>query len=315
MEDRRRSMRIYVAGHTGLVGSALTRAIDHSSQHSWIGKTRQELDLSNRDGVFAYLASEKPDAIVVAAAKVGGIKANATFPVEFLTENLQIQGNLLDGAHAAGIEHLLFLGSSCIYPKFSAQPIAESALLTGALEPTNEPYAIAKIAGLTLVEAYRKEYRHKWISAMPTNLYGQGDNFHPENSHVLPALLRRFHDAKTSSAPAVVCWGTGSPLREFLHADDLADACLYLLENYDETEHVNVGSGSEISIKDLTELIADVVGFKGEIHWDVSKPDGTPRKRLDTSKLDSLGWRAKISLREGILSTYNWYLSELALAR
>lgn len=304
-------MKIYVAGHTGLVGSAITRAIEISEEHSWIGQTRQELDLSDREAVFAYLASEKPDAIVVAAAKVGGIHANATFPVEFLTENLQIQGNLLDGAHAAGIDRLLFLGSSCIYPKFAAQPITESALLTGALEPTNEPYAIAKIAGLKLVEAYRHEYGHNWISAMPTNLYGPGDNFHPENSHVLPALLRRFHEAKNSKASAVVCWGTGSPMREFLHADDLADACLYLLENYNDSEHVNVGSGREISIRALTELIAEVVGFDGEIQWDESKPDGTPRKLLDTSKLDSLGWQAKVGLRDGLERTYSWYLESL----
>jgi GDP-L-fucose synthase len=305
-------MKIYVAGHRGLVGSAITRAIENSEEHSWIGQTRQELDLSDREAVFAYLASEKPDAIIVAAAKVGGIHANATFPVEFLTENLQIQGNLLDGAHAAGIDRLLFLGSSCIYPKFAAQPITESALLTGALEPTNEPYAIAKIAGLKLVEAYRHEYGHNWISAMPTNLYGPGDNFHPENSHVLPALLRRFHEAKNSKASAVVCWGTGSPMREFLHADDLADACLYLLENYNDSEHVNVGSAREISIRALTELIAEVVGFDGEIQWDESKPDGTPRKLLDTSKLDSLGWQAKIGLRDGLERTYSWYLESLS---
>lgn len=305
-------MKIYVAGHRGLVGSAITRAIEASEDHSWIGRTRRELDLSDRDAVFAYLDCEKPDAIVVAAAKVGGIHANATFPVEFLTENLQIQGNLLDGAHAAGIDRLLFLGSSCIYPKFAPQPITESSLLTGALESTNEPYAIAKIAGLKLVEAYRHEYHRKWISAMPTNLYGPGDNFHPENSHVLPALLRRFHEAKTAGATTVVCWGTGSPLREFLHADDLADACLFLLENYDETEHVNVGSGNEISIKELTELIAEVVGFEGEIQWDATKPDGTPRKLLDTSKLDSLGWQAKIGLREGLERTYAWYLEGLS---
>jgi GDP-L-fucose synthase len=272
---------------------------------------RQELDLSNRDAVFAFLASEKPDAIVIAAAKVGGIQANDTFPVEFLTENLQIQGNLLDGAHAAGIEQVLFLGSSCIYPKFAEQPITESALLTGALEPTNEPYAIAKIAGLKLVAAYRKEYGHRWISAMPTNLYGPGDNFHPENSHVLPALLRRFHEAKASKASSVTCWGSGSPMREFLHSDDLADACLFLLEHYDELEHVNIGSGTEVSIRQLTELIAEVVGFTGEILWDDSKPDGTPRKLLDTSKLNSLGWQAKIGLREGLERTYVWYLESL----
>lgn len=304
-------MRIYVAGHTGLVGSALTRAIDNSASHTWVGKTRQELDLANRAEVFAFLDFEKPDAVIVAAAKVGGIHANSAFPVEFLTENLQIQGNLLDGAHSAGIDRLLFLGSSCIYPKFAPQPIPESALLTGELEPTNEPYAIAKIAGLKLVQAYRKEYKRNWISAMPTNLYGSGDNFHLENSHVLPALLRKFHEAKVANAPSVTCWGTGTPMREFMHADDLAEACIFLLENYNEEAPINIGTGIDVTIKELTELIAKAVGFEGETLWDAKKPDGTPRKVLDITKMSNLGWKARIDLSSGLAKTYEWYLSQL----
>lgn len=311
MESSGLAMRIYVAGHTGLVGSALTRAIDNSASHTWVGKTRQELDLANRAEVFAFLDFEKPDAVIVAAAKVGGIHANSAFPVEFLTENLQIQGNLLDGAHSAGIDRLLFLGSSCIYPKFAPQPIPESALLTGELEPTNEPYAIAKIAGLKLVQAYRKEYKRNWISAMPTNLYGSGDNFHLENSHVLPALLRKFHEAKVANAPSVTCWGTGTPMREFMHADDLAEACIFLLENYNEEAPINIGTGIDVTIKELTELIAKAVGFEGETLWDAKKPDGTPRKVLDITKMSNLGWKARIDLSSGLAKTYEWYLSQL----
>lgn len=311
MESSGLAMRIYVAGHTGLVGSALTRAIDNSAYHTWVGKTRQELDLANRAEVFAFLDFEKPDAVIVAAAKVGGIHANSAFPVEFLTENLQIQGNLLDGAHSAGIDRLLFLGSSCIYPKFAPQPIPESALLTGELEPTNEPYAIAKIAGLKLVQAYRKEYKRNWISAMPTNLYGSGDNFHLENSHVLPALLRKFHEAKVANAPSVTCWGTGTPMREFMHADDLAEACIFLLENYNEEAPINIGTGIDVTIKELTELIAKAVGFEGETLWDAKKPDGTPRKVLDITKMSNLGWKARIDLSSGLAKTYEWYLSQL----
>ena len=301
-------MKIYVAGHRGLVGSAIVRAIEAIGNHSWIGKTHSELDLLDRKAVLAYVASEKPEAIIIAAAKVGGIHANNTFPVQFLTENLQIETNLMDAAHAAGIPHLLFLGSSCVYPKLAQQPIKEEYLLTGELEKTNEAYALAKISGLKLVQAYRKQYGHKWISAMPTNMYGPGDNFDLENSHVLPALIRKFHDAKTHGKASVLLWGTGSPRREFLHSDDLGRACVYLLENYDDDIAINVGVGEDVSIKELAELIQGVVGFAGEIEWDSSKPDGTPRKLLDVSRIASLGWKAQISLVDGIRSTYEWYL-------
>lgn len=304
-------MRIYVAGHRGLVGSAIVRAIDKTPEHSWIGKTHSELDLLNRRLVFDFVQAEKPDAIVIAAAKVGGIYANKTSPVEFLSENLQIETNLMDAAHAAGINQLLFLGSSCVYPKLALQPIKEEYLLTGELEKTNEAYALAKISGIKLVQAYRSQYGHHWISAMPTNMYGPGDNFDLESSHVLPALIRKFHDATTGDAVSVSLWGTGSPLREFMHADDLASACLFLLSNYDSDLPINVGTGSEISIQDLAHLIQDIVGFKGEIVWDGSKPDGTPRKLLDSSRINSLGWEAEIPLEQGLASTYEWYLSNL----
>ena len=300
-------MKIYVAGHRGLVGSAIVRAIEASGNHSWMGKTHSELDLLDRKAVFAYVASEKPEAIIIAAAKVGGIHANNTFPVQFLTENLQIETNLMDAAHAAGIPRLLFLGSSCVYPKLAQQPIKEEYLLTGELEKTNEAYALAKISGLKLVQAYRRQYGHKWISAMPTNMYGPGDNFDLENSHVLPALVRKFHDAKTRGEGKVTLWGSGSPLREFLHADDLASACVFLLENYDDEVAINVGTGKDISIKELAELIKEIVGFDGEIDWDRSKPDGTPRKLLDVSRITDLGWKPTISLEDGIRSTYEWY--------
>ena len=300
-------MKIYVAGHRGLVGSAIVRAIEAEGKHTWIGRTRTELNLLDRKAVFEFLAKEKPDAVVIAAAKVGGIHANDTYPVEFLSENLQIEANLMDGAHAAKIEKLLFLGSSCVYPKMAQQPIKEEYLLTGELEKTNEAYALAKISGLKLVQAYRKQYGHKWISAMPTNMYGPGDNFDLENSHVLPALIRKFHDAKSQGTASVTLWGTGSPKREFLHSDDLGRACTYLLENYDNDVAINVGVGDDIAIKDLAELIKGVVGFEGEIHWDSSKPDGTPRKLLDVSRIESLGWKATISLEEGIRSTYEWF--------
>jgi GDP-L-fucose synthase len=296
-------LKIYVAGHRGLVGSAITRAVESSGDHEWFGRTRQELDLLDRKAVFQFVAEQKPDAVVIAAAKVGGIHANNTYPVEFLSENLQIETNLIDACHAAGIERVLFLGSSCIYPKLAPQPIKEEYLLTGALEPTNEAYALAKISGLKLVESYRREYDRKWISAMPTNMYGPGDNFDPQNAHVLPALIRRFHEAKVSGAASVTCWGTGTPMREFLHADDLAAACLHLLENYDGDVALNVGTGEDVTIKELTELIADVIGFEGEILWDDTKPNGTPRKLLDVSKIKALGWEPKITLRHGIEST------------
>jgi GDP-L-fucose synthase len=302
-------VKIYVAGHRGLVGSAIVRAIEAGGKHTWIGKTHSELELLDRKAVFDYVASEKPEAIVIAAAKVGGIHANSTFPVQFLTENLQIESNLMDAAHAAGIPRLLFLGSSCVYPKLAQQPIKEEYLLTGELEKTNEAYALAKISGLKLVQAYRSQYGHKWISAMPTNMYGPGDNFDLENSHVLPALIRKFHEAKTRGDSQVKLWGSGSPLREFLHSDDLASACMFLLENYDDEIAINIGSGKDLTIKDLAELIKNIVGFTGEIDWDTSKPDGTPRKLLDASRINSLGWTPTISLSEGISSTYEWFVA------
>ena len=301
-------MRIYVAGHRGLVGSAIVRGIESAGNHSWLGRTHSELDLLDRKSVFEFVASEKPDAIVIAAAKVGGILANNTYPVQFLSENLQIETNLLDAAHAAGTPRLLFLGSSCVYPKFAQQPIKEESLLTGELEKTNEAYSLAKISGLKLVQAYRQQYRHRWISAMPTNLYGPGDNFDLENSHVLPAMLRKFHEAKLSSQESVQVWGSGSPRREFLHSDDLASACLYLLEKYDDDVPINVGTGIDISIKDLAELTSRVVGFSGKIEWDATKPDGTPRKLLDVSRMSGLGWKAKIPLELGLEATYEWFV-------
>jgi GDP-L-fucose synthase len=302
-------MRIYVAGHRGLVGSAITRAIDTAGDHSWLGKTRSELDLLERKAVFEFLASEKPDAVIIAAAKVGGIHANNTYPVQFLSENLQIEANLMDAAHAAGIKKLLFLGSSCVYPKMAQQPIKEEYLLTGELEKTNEAYALAKISGLKLVQAYRNQYGHDWISAMPTNMYGPGDNFDLENSHVLPALIRKFDDAKSSGAASVVLWGSGTPRREFLHSDDLGRACVYLLENYNDEVAINVGVGEDVSIKELAQTIRETVGFSGTIEWDSSKPDGTPRKLLDVSRITALGWEAQVSLKDGIASTYEWYKS------
>jgi GDP-L-fucose synthase len=304
-------VKIYVAGHLGLVGSAVVRAIEADGNHTWVGQSRAEMDLLDRDAVFRYLANEKPDIVVIAAAKVGGIHANKTYPVEFLSQNLQIETNLMDAAHSAGIKKLLFLGSSCVYPKLAQQPIKEEYLLTGELEKTNEAYALAKISGLKLVQAYRKQYGHSWISAMPTNMYGPGDNFDLENSHVLPALIRKFHDGKVRGDSSVSLWGTGSAKREFLHSDDLGWACLFLLENYDDDVAINVGFGEDISIIELAELIKSIVGFQGEIEWDSSKPDGTPRKLLDLSRIKNLGWSPTITLEDGIVSTYKWYLSNL----
>lgn len=308
-------MKIYVAGHRGLVGSAIVRAIESEGKHTWVGQTRSELDLLDRRSVFQYLEKEKPDAVVIAAAKVGGIQANDNQPVEFLSQNLQIESNLMDGSHSAGIQKLLFLGSSCVYPKLAEQPIKEEYLLSGALEPTNEAYAIAKISGLKLVQAYRKQYGYKWISAMPTNMYGPGDNFDLENSHVLPALIRKLHDAQIRGDESVTLWGSGSPMREFLHADDLGRACLFLIENYDHDIAINVGVGEDISIKELAELIKGIVGFGGEIIWDGSKPDGTPRKLLDVSRVSKLGWQPLIPLRRGIEETYSWYLDSIGKPR
>jgi GDP-L-fucose synthase len=304
-------VKIYIAGHRGLVGSALARNIDACDEHEWIGVSRQELDLFDRQKVFDYVKKEQPDAVVIAAARVGGINANNTFPVEFLTENLQIEMNLLEACHAADIPKVLFLGSSCIYPRLSPQPIKEEYLLTGELEPTNEPYALSKIAGIKLVQAYRREYDRHWISAMPTNLYGVGDNFHPENSHVLPAMLRRLHEAKISGADAVMMWGSGTPRREFLHVDDLATACVFLLEKYDGEIPLNIGCGTDITIRELAEIVAQVTNFNGKIEWDSSKPDGTPQKLLDTTRINQLGWKPTISLEDGIRKTYSWFLEKV----
>jgi GDP-L-fucose synthase len=303
-------LKIYVAGHRGLVGSAIVRNIEEHTRHSWIGKTRSELDLLNRQAVSNFLSEEKPDAVIIAAAKVGGIQANKSYPVEFLSENLQIETNLIDGSHAADIEKLLFLGSSCIYPKLASQPIREEYLLTGELEKTNEAYAISKIAGLKLVESYRKQYGRKWISAMPTNVYGPGDNYDLENSHVLPALIRKFNDAKDQGLPSVTLWGSGTPKREFIYSDDLASACLFLLENYDDDIAINVGSGKDISILELANTIQEVVGFQGEIIWDKSRPDGTPRKLLDIQRILDLGWSPKVRLRDGISLTSEAFKNE-----
>nr|GLL34303.1 putative GDP-L-fucose synthase 2 [Ipomoea trifida] len=303
-----KSDKIFVAGHGGLVGSAVVRKLSHLGFTNLLLRTHSQLDLAVQSAVDAFFAAEKPDYVILAAAKVGGIHANNTYPADFITINLQIQTNVVTSAYKHGVKKLLFLGSSCIYPKFAPQPIPETALLTGPLEPTNEWYAIAKIAGIKMCQAYRIQFKFDAISAMPTNLYGPNDNFHPENSHVLPALLRRFHEAKVRSDEKVVVWGSGSPLREFLHVDDLADAIVFLLEHYSGLEHVNVGSGKEVTIKELAELVKEVVGFKGELVWDPTKPDGTPRKLMDSSSLAGMGWTPKISLRDGLIDTYKWYL-------
>ncbi len=302
-----RHATVYVAGHRGLVGSAIVRKLKDSGFDNLVGRTSSELDLRNREPVFEFFAETKPKYVILAAAKVGGILANSTYPVDFLSDNVRIQVNVLDAASSTGVERLLFLGSSCIYPKFAAQPIREESLLTGALEPTNDAYAIAKIAGILHVQAVRRQYGLPWISAMPTNLYGPNDNFSAATSHVLPALIRRYDEAVRSGASSVTNWGTGSPRREFLHADDMADACLHLLEHYDGPQHINVGCGTDVSIRQIAESIASVVGFAGETHWDTSKPDGTPQKLLDVSKLMQLGWTPRIDLKEGIDQTVKWY--------
>ncbi len=306
---------IFIAGHRGLVGGAAVRKLRAEGFARLLTRTRAELDLTNRHGVEEFFAREKPAIVVVAAAKVGGIKANKDRPVEFLLENLQIQNNLIHAAHTHGVRKLLFLGSSCIYPKHAPQPIPESALLGGPLEPTNEAYAIAKIAGIKLCQAYAREYGANFISAMPTNLYGPNDNFNLDTSHVLAALLRKAHEAKANGAREIVVWGSGTPRREFLHVDDLASACLFLLRNYDSPEIINIGTGTDLTIRELAELICDVVGFRGELTWDRSQPDGTPRKLLDISKIESLGWKPRIPLREGIAQTYKWFTEERASAR
>jgi len=301
---------IFIAGHRGLVGSAIIRTLTAEGYTRLLTRTRAELDLTNSEGVEQFFAREKPAIVVQAAAKVGGIKANNDRPVEFLLENLQIQNNLIRAAHEHGVHKLLFLGSSCIYPKHAPQPIPESALLSGPLEPTNEAYAIAKLSGIKLCQAYAREYGANFVSAMPTNLYGPNDNFDLKTSHVLAALLRKAHEAKTCGAPEIVVWGSGEPRREFLHVDDLASACLFLLQNYDSPEIINVGTGTDLTIRELAELICEVVGFRGELTWDRSQPDGTPRKLLDISKIKSLGWTPTIPLREGVARTYDWFKAQ-----
>lgn len=296
--------KIFVAGHRGLVGSALCRALGRKGYKNLLLRTHAELDLCDQVAVREFFAAEKPDVVILAAAKVGGIQANSLYPADFIQNNLQIQLNVIQEAWRNKARRFLFLGSSCIYPRLCPQPIKEEYLLTGALEPTNECYALAKIAGIRMCQAYRKQYGFDAISVMPTNLYGPGDNYHPENSHVLPALIRRFHEAKISGVPRVTIWGTGTPLREFLHSDDMADACVFLLERYSESEHVNVGCGSDLTILELAKIVAEVCGYAGKILTDPSKPDGMPRKLLDISKIRKLGWQHRIGLREGIQQVY-----------
>ena len=304
--------KIYVAGHKGMVGSAIWRLLAGKGYKNLIGWTSNELDLTNREDTISRIKNASPDLVFMAAARVGGIGSNSKYPVEFLTENSRIQNNVFEAAHLANVSRLLFLGSSCIYPKFAKQPIQESSLLTGPLEPTNDAYAIAKIAGVLHVQAYRREYGMNWISVMPTNLYGPQDNFDLETSHVLPALIRKFHDAKLGGELSVSRWGDGSALREFLHVDDLARACLHLINEYDQPEPINVGFGSDISIRDLANLVARISDFSGNIHWDYSKPNGTAKKLLDSRRMRSLGWEPEYSLESGIRQTYNWYLQNVS---
>lgn len=306
--------RFYVAGHRGLVGSALWRHLVERGHTGLIGRTSSELDLRDREAVDAFFDAEKPEYVVLAAAKVGGIVANNTYPADFISDNLRIQVNVLDAAARTGVQRLLFLGSSCIYPKHAPQPIPESSLLTGPLESTNDAYAIAKISGVLQVQALRRQHGVRYISAMPTNLYGPGDNFDLTSSHVLPALIRKFHEAKVSGQSTVTVWGSGQPRREFLHVDDLARACVVLLERYDDPDPINVGTGTDLCIRDLAELVAEVVGFDGSMEFDLTKPDGTPRKLLDVSRVKALGWEPQIPLREGLARTYDWYLRSQALS-
>jgi len=306
-----RKSKIYIAGHQGLVGSALLRRLEKGGYMNLLVRTREQLDLTDRQAVGEFFAEQKPEYVFLAAARVGGILANDTYPVEFLRDNLHIELNVIEAAYQHSTKKLLFLGSSCIYPKFAPQPMKEEHLLTGELEPTNEPYAIAKIAGIKLCQAYIREYAADFISVMPTNLYGPGDNFDLRTSHVLPAMIRKFHEAKEGHEPQVTVWGTGMPRREFLHVDDLADACVYLINSYSGSEIVNIGVGKDVNIRELAELVREVVDYEGEIVYDTSKPDGTPRKLLEVSKLHELGWQAKIPLREGVEDTYRWFASTL----
>jgi len=302
--------KIYVAGHRGMVGSAIYRKLKELGFENIVVRTSKELDLRDQQAVKEFFETEKPEYVFLAAAKVGGIMANNVYRADFIYENLAIQNNVIHYSHENDVKKLMFLGSSCIYPKMAPQPLKEDYLLTGTLEPTNEPYAIAKIAGIKMVESYRMQYDDNYISVMPTNLYGINDNYHPENSHVLPALIRKFHEAKVNNSPTVNIWGSGKPLREFMFADDLADACVFLMENYNDLQFVNIGVGEDISIRELAELIKEVVGFQGELEFDSSKPDGTPRKLMDVSKLTSLGWKAKTNLKEGIKLAYEDFLKK-----
>ncbi len=312
--------QIFVTGHKGMVGSAIVRQLERKNDIELLTATRKELNLLDQAAVQTWFKNHSVDQVYIGAAKVGGIHANNEYPAEFIYENLMVEANLIHAAHQAGVHKLLFLGSSCIYPKYAQQPMREDALLTGTLEPTNEPYAIAKIAGIKLCESYNRQYGHDYRSVMPTNLYGPNDNFHPQNSHVIPALLRRFHEAKEAGKKQVVAWGTGKPMREFLHVDDMAAACVHVMELETETyqgntqskvSHINIGTGRDCTIRELTETVAKVVGFEGEIIWDASKPDGTPRKLLDVSLLKSLGWEASISLEDGLRHTYQWFLDNI----
>ena len=304
--------KVFVAGHKGLVGSAIVRNLKQRGYNNISSSPSDHWDLRKRDEVDTFFRIHNPEYVFIAAAKVGGIHANSTYPAEFIYDNLMIQTNIIDAAYKNGVKKLIMLGSSCIYPRLAKQPMKEEELLTSELEPTNDAYAIAKIAGLRMARAYRQQYGFNAISLMPTNLYGPGDNFHPENSHVMPALIRRFHEAEKSDAPKVTCWGDGSAMREFLHVDDLAEACYVCMQDYDEDYHINVGTGEDVTIKELTETIVDVVGYAGDVEWDTSKPNGTPRKLLNVDKIHKLGWKHKIGLREGIVSTYRWYMENEA---
>jgi len=307
--------RIYVAGHRGLVGSALMRRLQADGYHNLVTRTSKELDLREQQAVRDFFAVEKPEYVILAAAKVGGILANDTYPADFLYDNLMMEANVIHASYQNDVKKLLALGSTCIYPKMAAQPLKEEYLLSGPLEPTNEWYAVAKIAGIKLCQAFQRQYGSKFIAAMPTNLYGPGDNFDLEKSHVLPAMIRKFHEAKLNRSPTVTLWGTGKALREFLHVDDLADACLFLMREYSDPEIVNIGVGKDLSIAELAGMVRDVVGFQGEIVYDASKPDGTPRKLVDTSKINGLGWQAKTTLPEGIENTYRWFLDNVRSLR